>query len=784
MADSRAGGIDDGSVQAEPNRAPEVPPPQAYRAALARYEGIRLVEIAAVLEIRDHGLKPRSLPGAITEHLGEARVIERILASARHDVRLAATLFALTETAVWPWKGLAHALKCLGADPSSAVKSLAELGLAAVWLGADAEPVYEFARHLQPDSDAFVALIAHPSLLAAARTVLPADTPLPTTESVRTIRETDGLEAIIRLAALWQRVIDEPLRQTQQATLYKRDRERLDDDPVLAGPIADSLEPLPDMSALWLALARRTGLLAAEPGDGERIVAAPPGYWDENGIHLPQMIAVAWLALWTWHEQGGMQQEGSSAELAWPFVRPAVLLWLASLPDDAWVSIDDLAARLQERSPAWDIPCFLPNAVAPAPPRSKGRRARTETRPASETAPSAILAAMLLGPAYQLGLVRAAESSATGARVVQLTALGRYVLALGPPPPARPLLEQFLFVQPNFEIIAYRQGLYPSLIGQLSRFARWTRAGAALELRMTPDSVYRGLEGGLTPDEILKRLARHSSRPLPAGVAEALRTWADRRDRIAFHASATLVEFASREELELAIRQWPADARGMPVPISDRLILVEDEGSIPFHRFRMAGSRDYRRPAEACVEVESDGTTLSLELARSDLMVDAELARFAEELAPEASRSALQSPRRRFAVTLESLARAARSGTTTSLLAQWYESRTGSAMPAAVRLMLLSAASRVPPLATERPLVLHTPSAEILDGLLQHPDTRPLFGERLGPTAAIVPDDRAGQLEQVLGRLGLTVAEPAAPAESRTAVPLAELEAKPRRKTR
>ena len=43
-----------------------------------------------------------------------------------------------------------------------------------------------------------------------------------------------------------------------------------------AGAIADALEPLPDMVALWLGLARGVGLLVAEPS-GERIVAAGEG---------------------------------------------------------------------------------------------------------------------------------------------------------------------------------------------------------------------------------------------------------------------------------------------------------------------------------------------------------------------------------------------------------------------------------------------------------------------------------------------------------------------------
>ena len=151
-----------------------------------------------------------------------------------------------------------------------------------------------------------------------------------------------------------------------------------------------------------------------------------------------------------------------------------------------------------------------------------------------------------------------------------------------------------------------------SLIGQFSRFARWSQVGAALELKLTPESIYRGLEGGLTTEAMLDRLGKHSSRPLPAGVAEALRTWASRRDRVTYHGSATLVEFASPEELEAAFAPVPESGEGRvpPVRITDRLLLVEDEASIPFTRFRMAGSRDYRRPAETCVDVEGDGVTL------------------------------------------------------------------------------------------------------------------------------------------------------------------------------
>ncbi len=327
----------------------------------------------------------------------------------------------------------------------------------------------------EPDS---LILRAHPAVLAAARTVLPAGSQLTPAGPVGLIREADGLEPILRLAALWQRVDEVPLRQTQQGTLYKRDRERLEDDPVLAGPMSDGLEPLPDMAALWLALGCGVGLIVSDPGgDGDRVVAARPEYWAEHAIHLPQMVATRWLGLRQWHEQGGMLQEGSNADLALPYLRPAVLLWLATLGPEDWVALDDLASHLRQLAPRWDRMALgdelsrrqLVTAFGVAGAVGAGRRGQARFR----------LVDRARGIGYRYPRVAAARCGLPawprpGGRGVRqpgvggpasLRPLGRYFLALGPPPPPRPSFEHFLFVQPNFEIIAYRQGLNPMLIG-------------------------------------------------------------------------------------------------------------------------------------------------------------------------------------------------------------------------------------------------------------------------------------------------------------------------------
>lgn len=752
----------DEPTPAEPAAPPAVAPQVAYREALTRYDGALLAAIARALGFHDTPAGRASLAATIGDHLSEPRAADRVLPRLPAASRRAMTLLAVTETAAWGTEAMAHALACLGVGLAEAVGPLIESGLLALALPGDAA-VRDVPALLAGSGPAGATLVAHPATVSSARTTLPeGPEPLPRSGPVRLPREADGLEPILRMAVVWQRVADAPLRQTQQGTLYKRDRDRIEDDPVLAGPIADALEPLPDMPAFWLTLARAVGLLESEAGS-ERVAAARPKFWSENAYHLQQMTAVRWLGLRTWHELGGMQRDGAVLELALPYVRPAVLLWLATLGEDDWVTLDDFATFLRALAPDWDRATFAsaspfePQPAAPPRSRHLKARARDDEPPAAAATPAGTLDAMLLGAAYQLGLVRAGEEIASGRRAVQLTPLGRYLLALGPPPPPRPEYEHFLFVQPNFEVIAYRQGLNPSLIGQFSRFALWSQVGAAMALRLTPESVYRGLEGDQSAQAMLDLLARHSPRALPPGVSEAVRTWAGRRERVTYHASATLVEFATAAELEQALAHWPAGAGPAPVRVSDRLVLVEDESAIPFSRFRMTGSRDYRRPPDVCAEVEPDGVSLTLDLARSDLLVDAELARFTDEQPAEPGRASLTGPRRRFLVSSASLARAAESGLTPALLAHWFQRRTGHDIPPAVRLILSARSARVPPLTTSRPLVLHSPSAETLDGLAQHPETRDFLGDRLGPTSVVIPDASLGPFRLALERLGLTL---------------------------
>src|SRR5262249_8349722 len=313
----------------------------------------------------------------------------------------------------------------------------------------------------------------------------------------------------------------------------------------------------------------------------------------------------------------------------------------------------------------------------------------------------------------------------------------------------------------NLEVIAYRQGLTAQLVGRLSRFAWWTKIGAALELKLTQESIVFGLEGGQTPAKMLETLTRHSQRPLPTLVADAIERWSSRREQLRLYTTATLIEFASSKDRDQALAAWAENDPQTFAPVADRFLLVENAQRIPTDRIRTSGVRDYRHPPDRCVLVEEDGVTLALDATRSDLLIDAELSRIGDEL------TSARSPRRAAAhpgggndvVPAPSLAGAVELGTPQGQTADWFARRPGAPPPPAIRLLLRSTSSAPTVLKTRRMIVLSPPPPELLDGLIQHPATRPLLGDRLGPTAVAVPEDQIQELRDVLKTLSVELLE-------------------------
>jgi hypothetical protein len=710
--------------------------------------------------MESNSVRSSSLAAELTEQLDSPPAVHSIVAKLSREARVVLSLFGLTDSTAWPLLGMKHALLTLGVEPMAPLLELLELGFLALDAEADQHPIDDFARRIEQGPAASLDVRVHPSLPRSVRIMRPEGEMKRASGVIGQIRESDGLEPVLRMGAIWQRVGVEPLRQTQQGALYKRDSERLEEDPVLSAGVNDALESLPGMPSLWLSLARRVGLIVLGSSD-EKLEAASPEFWAENALHLPQMIATSWLGLRDWCEWDRPQSEDSDIGLPLSFLRPTLLLWLATLGHEEWVALDDLAEHLEARNHDWDRLSFQkePDLSSSTGRRGVGTGARGKAgSPISRaTRSQRVLSSLLLGAGYAFGLVRAGEEKESGRKVVQLTSLGRYVLAMGPPPAPRPAFEHFLFVQPNLEIIAYRQGLTAPLVGWLSRFSWWTKIGAALELKLTQESVLFGLEGGITPARMLEILAQHSQHPLPSIVADAAQRWASRRERITFYSAATLIEFGTTEERDQALALWAQDDPKTLIAVADRFLLAENAQKIPTDKIRSSGSRDYRLPPDKCVLVEADGVTLALDPTRSDLLIDPELARIADELpAAQLARGVDSGPvARRYVVSAASLSRAIDLGITPAQIADWFIRRTGLAPSPAVKLLLRSTSSSPTIVKARRMLVLYSPSAELIDGLLQHPATRGLLGDRLGPNTLAMQDDQVELLQRVLKELGV-----------------------------
>jgi hypothetical protein len=300
-----------------------------------------------------------------------------------------------------------------------------------------------------------------------------------------------------------------------------------------------------------------------------------------------------------------------------------------------------------------------------------------------------------------------------------------------------------MLVQPNAEIVAYRQGLTPALIATLSRFARWTGLGPACTLELSADHIYRGLESGLTLPMILQTLARHSSRQVPPAVADLLHRWASKRERITVFSSAVLVEFATPADLDTAINRGIVTVR-----LNDRVGMTADGSEPALNQLRLIANRDYEAKPQQCIRTEDDGVTLSIDAAAADLLLDAEIARFSVPLPSE-----LQA-QRRYRLTAELLRRTAESLPMSDIDA-WFVDRTGQPLSAAGQLFL-SGPEAPPPIVT-RLLVVRFPSPELADGAMQWTETRRYISERLGPTIVAVSEEDLASFRSALSQVGIAV---------------------------
>ena len=708
---------------------------QHTRHTLKRYDEALLRQVAHKL------CKPRNQwpVGEILERLvaalNNAAMVDRRLKELPAASRQILAVIDHSRQTRWPVGTLVEILVTLGSEDGLApLVTLLESGLLLPELfpfGTDPEQektdprsrLKKFENWLSR-SEPMPILLASPSV---TRRVVKEDLGItcPTVAAPKnaTAHEGDGLDWPLRMAVLWQQVLATPLRRTQQGDFFKRDHERLKTDPLLSGAPNDTLTTIPDPGFFGAALALAAGLLREE--QAELVAANWPTVWKHS---LPLLLVELWTSLsriTSWNPAIGHAPTPGVGN-PYPSAYLLAFLLLAQLPEDRWAEPKAIEDWIVGRHPFW-----------------AGKKTETSG-----------ITTFLVGVAYSLKLVQATKGKDDD-WLIRLSPLGRWVMRLTEHPPALPGFKQTLLVQPNLEILAYRQGLTPELIALLSKIATWKGLGPACTMQLEPHSVYRALEMGESLTSIVQLLEGHGMKTVPTAVLDSLKTWSNKRERISIYAAGAIFEFGTPAEMNEAI------ARGLPaVRLTDRLAIVANEGAIEYKHFRLTGTRDYTLPPERCVDVEADGVTLSVDLARSDLLLETELQRFAEPISSDvgpASRAgpAPLSPRRYYRLTPGSLLSARQQGVTTAYLETWFGQRTG--MPISAAALLLMTGPDTAPVELRRQLVLHVGNEHLADGLQQWPATRDLIIARLGPTTLVVAENAVPALTERLKEVGVKV---------------------------
>ena len=359
--------------------------------------------------------------------------------------------------------------------------------------------------------------------------------------------------------------------------------------------------------------------------------------------------------------------------------------------------------------------------------------------------------------AYALGLV---ELGLDGQQVVsvRLTDLGRVVLrphaaqpesltpALAPassPAGAAPAI----VVQPNFDILVYLDRVRPADMAFLERYLERAQVQQhTAHYRLTRDSIYRGLESGITSGDLLDRLAGLNGGSLPQNVQVEIRQWAAARERISLRRFAQLVEFADSEDRDAAVQRG---IRG--TPIGDRFMLLAPDSPRP----RVQRQVDHNLLPVRCLSVEEDGQLL-LDSGLRDVVIEAELDGWAERQSPDC-----------WLLTRVSVSSAIQQGRRTTDLFKWLDARRKSLLPAWLRVAIQSWAGGRTDATLMPAVVLHVRLPDACEAIAASATLRPHLQARVGVNTWIIKPGHEAALREKLAWAGLQMDMAIEPVSSR-----------------
>jgi hypothetical protein len=159
-----------------------------------------------------------------------------------------------------------------------------------------------------------------------------------------------------------------------------------------------------------------------------------------------------------------------------------------------------------------------------------------------------VIVSMLTGPLYWMGLLSLgyARSQTPGEGVepiaFRLTQAGAWLLGLANQPEFIETGGRVL-VQPNFTIIAM-EPVSDAVLIALDEFSESQGGDRAISYHLTRQSVYQAQRQGWTAKRISAFLEEHQGAPIPSNVQRSLDEWQLQHQRITFHRSARVIQYA------------------------------------------------------------------------------------------------------------------------------------------------------------------------------------------------------------------------------------------------
>jgi hypothetical protein len=338
----------------------------------------------------------------------------------------------------------------------------------------------------------------------------------------------------------------------------------------------------------------------------------------------------------------------------------------------------------------------------------------------------------LLCTLVHLGLIERGHSGSgrTQRWSFRLTEVGRVVF--GAPevaPPERAGAQSCLTIQPSHEILLYLDAADGAIVTTLGRVAtRVSAAGIVQTFKLTRDSVYGALEGGMTPAAIESFLASHSRNGLPDNVAQSLSEWARKRAAIVVRRGVALATVAPGE-----------DVRGRPV--GERFVALSPRGASP--RAKELHVQVETRPPSKTWRVDEHGTVTVG--APASLVGAARLRRIANQSGTT------------WRISADSVSAAREHGITAEQILKWLDIHASHGIPVLLSAAIKNWAGTKQRVFLGELVVLRIADTNACQAVRDSTRVHPLIEGTLAPDCLVVRADRRAELQGLLVELGFII---------------------------